>query len=116
MHLHSLILAALGVTFASASHLTIITRQDTNFLGGLHQGVWTTNNPDENYDIDTDNGCYDTGVPGVQGFCMDMNNKRAHFFDGSRKRCFREWREQSVGSCMKGICSIGRWNEVTCDW
>jgi len=118
MHVPTLITLALTASLASAaSYLTMIERFEGGLTwgGNTWQGVWHTAAGD-NFAVDFPNGCYPPGIGGVFEICMDHKKKRAHFFAMGQKRCFAVWKEVFVGSCMKGGCTISRWNEVGCSW
>lgn len=72
------------------------------------------------YDVDGDNGCRQTSVPGMIEFCIDEKRERMHFkFQGQEKRCMKvfdsEWALCSDDNKF-ATCSSTSWDEVPCDW
>lgn len=73
------------------------------------------------YDVDANDGCRGTGVPGMVDFCMDWGNLRGHFrFDHQPfKRCLRMTSRTPREHCspvLALLCDRSYWDEVACSW
>lgn len=72
------------------------------------------------FDVNAEEGCRSTGVPGMVEFYMDWGNARMHFrFNGQSKRCMWEtgndWEKRSDNYDWAS-CSTSYFTKVACDW
>lgn len=68
------------------------------------------------YRVDANTGCRGTSVPGMIEFCVDWDNRRAHFvYNGQNKRCLIQ-RSETVYGCAAQQCWKTTWEEVGCSW
>ncbi|PHH60633.1 hypothetical protein CDD81_1384 [Ophiocordyceps australis] len=72
------------------------------------------------YNVPVDRGCTPTDVPGMEEFCVDWANKRAHFrfSHQNHKRCLiQKTPDRPNYSCFGGHkCNDWRFDEVPCTW
>ncbi|KAF4463631.1 hypothetical protein FALBO_9550 [Fusarium albosuccineum] len=68
------------------------------------------------YDVNADEGCRGTSVPGMIAFCVDWGRKRGHFqYSGQNKRCML-MRAMDPYGCDWDHCHKSTWEETTCNW
>ncbi|RBA19747.1 hypothetical protein FPRO05_09047 [Fusarium proliferatum] len=67
------------------------------------------------YKVNADTGCRGTSVPAMVEFCVDWDNRRAHFrFSGQGKRCMVQDSESAYGCAA--TCYKTTWREIPCNW
>ncbi|KAH7183589.1 uncharacterized protein B0J16DRAFT_386663 [Fusarium flagelliforme] len=68
------------------------------------------------YKINAQKGCRGTSVPGMVKFCVDWDERRAHFkFSGQSKRCLTQDSQNAYG-CSAVQCYKTIWREIPCHW
>jgi hypothetical protein len=74
------------------------------------------------YDVNANNGCRGTSVPGMSEFCVDTKNNRAHFKFSFQtvKHCLRKVSNTTPecnGSGPGQVCSYSEnWQPTPCTW
>ncbi|KAI7763050.1 hypothetical protein LZL87_011193 [Fusarium oxysporum] len=67
------------------------------------------------YSVNAEKGCRGTSVPAMVEFCVDWDNRRAHFrFSGQGKRCMVQDSESAYGCAS--TCYKTTWREIPCNW
>ncbi|KAF5616469.1 3-(3-hydroxyphenyl)propionate 2-hydroxylase [Fusarium sp. NRRL 25303] len=67
------------------------------------------------YKVNANKGCRGTSVPAMVEFCVDWDNRRAHFrFSGQVKRCMVQDSESAYGCAA--TCYETTWREIPCNW
>ncbi|KAG5775391.1 hypothetical protein H9Q73_010933 [Fusarium xylarioides] len=67
------------------------------------------------YHVDTNTGCMGTSVPAMVDFCVDWDNRCAHFrFSGQGKRCMIQDSESAYGCAS--TCYKTTWREIPYNW
>ncbi|CEI66216.1 hypothetical protein FVEN_g4388 [Fusarium venenatum] len=67
------------------------------------------------YRVNANTGCRVPGVPHMEEFCIDWDNRRLHFrFGGQDKRCMTQDSESAYG--CGATCYKTTWREIPCYW
>ena len=69
------------------------------------------------YGVNAAGGCHSTPMPGMIEFCVDWNQRRAHFkFQGQTgKHCLAVTSSRAI-PCGSSHCTVSDFTPVACTW